>query len=108
MRTQLLLATLFASATAASAAEPLTGSLRCSVELESRTVSWNIELDDRTPLATVDGLQVSAKYTASHAHLSLDQDGRSVVIGRRTGRLLLAGPDGHTLAHGQCSPGMQI
>ena len=107
MRPQLFFAALFATATIASASEPLTGSLRCSVELDSRTVNWNIELDHRTLLAHVDGLEVPAKYSASHAQLQLHQDDRSVVIGRQTGRLLLVAPDGRTLAYGRCVAGIQ-
>lgn len=98
---------MLAATTVAGATEPLTGSLRCSVELDSRTLSWKIELNDRTLLATVDGLEVPAKYSASHAQLQLAPDGRSVVIGRRTGRLLLTAPDGRTLAYGLCVAGIQ-
>ena len=78
--------------------------LHChAIDTINRRSEWRIQLDDSTPLAIVDDEDALADYSQGHVRVRLEADGPSLVIGRASGRLVIAAPDGTTLAKGNCT-----
>ena len=99
-------ASLFAASSAAQA-EPQAGTsnqLQCRATLGANEVIWNLELDDSIPLAVVNDFETPAEYAPSHATVRLSHGGPSLIIGRSTGRLMVADAGGKTIAVGGCMP----
>lgn len=106
MKTVLALASFAACQAALAGTAGLEAKLQCSARMGNQDVSWQVEIHDNLPLATVDDFDTPADYSASHVRVRLDARGPVLFIGRVTGRMVLSSPDGQTLARGQCTGGM--
>lgn len=78
--------------------------IECSAESGTTSLVWHIDLDDELPIATVNDSDVLVDFSPAHVHVRLAADGPNLFIGRVSGRLVVATPDGATLGAGRCTP----
>jgi hypothetical protein len=96
---------LIASSAASSAdASPMSDgvALQCRALVNNADKAWSVELDSTIPLAVVNSHDVPADYSASHARLRLALDGPALVIGLKSGRLLVTDAQGKRIGYGSC------
>ena len=62
-----------------------------------------IELDEGLPIAVIDDEERPALYNTSHVLIRLDPEGRTLTIGRVTGRILASTPGREPTLLGQCT-----
>lgn len=77
--------------------------LRCqALDQGNQRLNWSVQLDESMPLAIVDEEDMPAQYSVAHIRVHLAAGGPSLLIGRVTGRFVLAALDGSILAKGNC------
>ncbi len=102
-----LISLLLASPGVASAESVLIAdrvSVECRAQVSNSEKAWIVELDSTVPLAAVNSDDVPAEYSSGHARVRLALEGPALVIGLKTGRLLVTDAKGKGIGYGQCQP----
>jgi hypothetical protein len=81
-----------------------TSEIECTAESGTTSLVWHIDLDDDLPIATVNDSDAPVDFAGAHVRVRLAANGPNLFIGRVSGRLVIATPEGATLGAGRCTP----
>ena len=82
--------------------------LLCQADVEGKTLTLRLELDQTTLAAKVNGETVPASYSPSHVRIHPVPTGPVIVVGMVSGRLLVMAPTGGKVGTGRCSAGSLV